>query len=312
MQRIFCLYTGGTIGCAPSPTGLIPQSGILTQPIRDLAQQTIPGWTIDFHELSPPLDSSSMGPTHWRTIAETIQAQRPHYQAIIILHGTDTLAWTAAALHWQLGQLEMPVIITGSQCPWLQPGSDAPANVALALRAATQGAPGVQIAFGGEILSGVASKKLDADADAAFGAPNAPTQAWAGDGAPQWVDPSLRIVAVKLYPGSETLLAQWLTSQQLDGLVLESYGSGNLPACQALHDALQLLASTGCIIINCTQCIAGEVRQGLYATGDSLNQLGAWPAGRRSAEAAVTWLYTQLGRAEPAILQQRWQSVALL
>jgi L-asparaginase len=329
MKRIFCLYTGGTIGCTDSPNGLIPMSGILPELIFKLNQQHIPSAEITLHEYSQALDSSSIGPQEWHTIAEQIASRLTQYDAFIILHGTDTMAWTGAALHWQLAHLPKPVILTGAQRPWIHAGSDAPANMRLALDAACSTRVGVYLAFGGLVLPAYCIKKLDADADMAYGAPNQPVQVTSpvitpsGEAASKQsavqaefaflpLDASRKVLALKLYPGCEAAICAMLGSQHWDGIVLESYGSGNLPNHAALINALRQQANHGCVIINCTQCIAGEVRQGLYAAGDILNQMGAWPAGRRTVEAASTWLYTHLGRATSDVLRQQWQFVASL
>ncbi|MGL4995885.1 MAG: asparaginase domain-containing protein, partial [Deefgea sp.] len=234
----------------------------------------------------------------------------------IVLHGTDTLAWTAAALHWQLAHIDKPVVVTGSQRPWLQSGSDAPANVELALRAATGPQAGVIVAFGGQLLPGYAVKKLDADADSAFAAPN-----WLGvwPNTPrenyrfQAVNPDLNILPIKLFPGTENWLAQSLSQEKAQGISIESYGSGNIPSNTQLQSTLLNLAQYGTTFINCTQCISGEVRQGHYAAGDFMHQIKALPAGRMSIEAATTWLYTAItANSTQESLAKAWQSAQLV
>ncbi|QLG88385.1 asparaginase [Chitinibacter bivalviorum] len=314
MKRIFCLYTGGTIGCVDSPNGLIPQHGILPKLISDLACSHIPSIEVTLHEYAQALDSAAMTPTHWRHIACDIAERVKHYDGFVVLHGTDTMAWTGAALHWQLENIHKPVILTGAQRPWIHAGSDAPANMQLALETAASDITGVHVAFGGLVLPAHCVKKLDADHDTAYGAPNAAhTNAMPTDQfALRAINPALNILALKLYPGCENAIASMIQTQTWDGMVIESYGSGNLPSHDGLTQALNEQAQRGAIIINCTQCIAGEVRQGLYATGDVFNTLGAWPAGRRTVEAARTWLYTHLGRSDKEVLRQAWQSVASL
>lgn len=312
MKRIFCLYTGGTIACVDGPNGLAPQQGILSKLISDLILDHIPEVKITLHEYATPLDSSAMTPSNWQQIAQDIASCIDDYDGFVVLHGTDTMAWTGAALHWQLANIHKPVILTGSQRPWVHAGSDAPANMLLALQSATSASAGVQLAFGGLLLPAHCVKKLDADHDTAYAAPNAPTTTPLNEQAFTHLplNPQHRILALKLYPGCEMAIAGMISSQTWDGIVVESYGSGNLPQHAALIAALQAQADHGAVMINCTQCIAGEVRQGLYAAGDVFNALGAWPAGRRSVEAATTWLYTHLGRQAPEVLRQQWQSVA--
>lgn len=316
-HRILCLYTGGTIGCVPTAQGLAPATGVLQQPLQSLVAKLQPqAIELTLRDYPQLLDSSSMQPKDWLRIAQDIDDAYEEFDGFIVLHGTDTLAWTAAALHWQLAQIAKPVVITGSQRPWLQSGSDAQSNVELALRAATGEQAGVIVAFGGQLLPGYAVKKLDADADAAFAAPN-----WQGiwPSAPsenyrlQLVDPNLNILPIKLFPGTESWLAQSLANKNIEGIVMETYGSGNPPAYTPLKLALLHLAQQGTLIINCTQCIRGEVRQGHYAAGDFMHQINALPAGRMSIEAATTWLYTAIkADSTPDRLAKAWQSAQLV
>jgi L-asparaginase len=292
-------------------------AGVLQQPIAKLlARDQFAHIQLTLREYPQLLDSSSMQPRDWLRIAKDIDADYANFDGFIVLHGTDTLAWTAAALHWQLAHIAKPVVITGSQRPWLVGGSDAPANFELALHAACGEQAGVMVAFGGQLLPGVAAKKIDADADCAFAAPNwqglwpvSPTAKYHF----QPVNPTLNILAIKLYPGTESWLAQSLNQSVIEGIAIEAYGSGNLPSNTLLHTALQQLAQNGTSIINCSQCLAGEVRQGHYAAGDFMQQIKALPAGRMSIEAATTWLYTAL---KPNLthdtLSKAWQSAQLM
>jgi L-asparaginase len=316
-QRILCLYTGGTIGCIPTTQGLAPAVGVLQEPLQKLlARLQLHQIELTLREYPQLLDSSSMQPKDWLRIAQDIHDNYHHFDGFIVLHGTDTLAWTAAALHWQLMQIAKPVVVTGSQRPWLESGSDATANVELAIRAATAQQAGILVAFGGQVLPGVFVKKLDADADAAFFAPN-----WQGTwpSAPtsnyffQPVDPSLRILPIKLFPGTESWLVQSLANQTIDGIAMETYGSGNPPAHTYLQSTLLHLAEQGTTFINCTQCIRGEVRQGHYAAGDFMHQINALPAGKMSIEAATTWLYTAIkSDSTQDSLAKAWQSAQLV
>ena len=316
-HRILCLYTGGTIGCISTAQGLAPATGVLQQPIQELAAKLQPeAIELTLREYPQLLDSSSMQPKDWLRIAQDIHDAYEQFDGFIVLHGTDTLAWTAAALHWQLAHIAKPVVITGSQRPWLQSGSDAQANVELALRAATGEQAGVIVAFGGQLMPGFAVKKLDADADAAFAAPN-----WSGVWPSaanenyrfQPVDPELNILPIKLFPGIENWLAQSLIQQNIRGMAIESYGCGNLPSNTHLESSLLSLAQRGTFFINCTQCLRGEVRQGHYAAGDFMHQINALPAGKMSIEAATTWLYTAIkADSTQDSLAKAWQSAQLV
>ncbi|WP_051534753.1 asparaginase [Deefgea rivuli] len=315
-QRILCLYTGGTIGCVPTAQGLAPMAGVLQEPIVELLASLPNQVQLTLREYPQLLDSSSMQPKDWLRIAKDIDAEYDHFDGFIVLHGTDTLAWTAAALHWQLAHIAKPVVITGSQRPWLMPNSDAPANFELALHAACGKQAGVMVAFGGQLLPGFAVKKLDADADCAFAAPNW-QEKWPAHPTEQYhfqpINPALNILAIKLFPGSEAWLAQSLNHQSFDGIAIEAYGSGNLPSNTQLESILTQLANQGTVFINCSQCIAGEVRQGHYAAGDFMQQINALPAGRMSIEAATTWLYTALtANSTQQMRAKAWQSAQLM
>lgn len=296
MKRILCLYTGGTIGSKPTSQGLAPAAGALQDLLTELAAHLPDQPDVTLLEYPQLLDSSSMGPADWNHIAADISARHDEFDGFVVLHGTDTLAFTAAALSFQLENLAKPVLLTGSQRPWLQTGSDASANVALALKNAAGGWPGVRVAFGGRLLPGTRVRKSDADHDQAFSAPN-----WNGiwPESPDYaspahcinVDPATRIAALKLYPGYS---CDWLAAalaQPLQGLVLETFGSGNLPDSPALIAALNQQAQSGAIIVNCSQCHAGKVQQGQYAASAALSAVGVIPAGDMTAEAALTKLY---------------------
>lgn len=296
MKRILCIYTGGTIGCLPTKHGLSPAPGALTEPLTDLASR-LPGEVqIVLMEYPELLDSSSMGPSDWNRIAADVAARHDDFDGFVILHGTDTLAYTAAALSFQLENLGKPVLLTGSQRPWRTTGSDAPANVAAALQNAAGSWPGVRVAFGGRLLPGTRARKSDADQDRAFSAPNWnnvwPEAPLTNASLSQIdIDPQARILGLKLYPGfSYDWIASGLTAP-LQAIVLECYGSGNLPSHSGLLNALQKQAESGALLVNCTQCHAGHVQQGHYAASSTLARLGALPAGDMTPEAALTKLY---------------------
>ncbi|SFN74576.1 L-asparaginase [Formivibrio citricus] len=298
MKRILCLYTGGTIGCLPTENGLAPAPGILSTPLQALAAGH--ALEVTLQEYPQLLDSSSMGPADWNRIGQDIAIQYDAFDGFVVLHGTDTLAYTAAALSFQLENLGKPVIVTGSQRPWLQDASDAPANVALALTAAASGIAGVRVAFGGKLLPGNGVRKVDADGDTAFDAPNWngewPAPRNSGDLRFTAIDPTSRVVGIKLYPGtSYDWLAQSLV-EPLQGIVLETYGSGNLPDHAGLIAALEKQAAAGAIIVNCTQCLRGMVRQGRYASSSALARIGALPAEDMTPEAALVKLYCMLAK----------------
>lgn len=301
MKRILCIYTGGTIGCKPTDHGFAPAPGALNKPLTDLAAHQSSAVEIELLEYPALLDSSSMGPADWNRIAADIITRHDDFDGFVILHGTDTLAYTAAALSFQLENLARPVLITGSQRPWLLANSDAPANVAEALRQAAGGWPGVRVTFGGRLLPGPRVRKSDADRDQAFSAPNWDghwPQIQAGTQPPACiaVNPQTRIIGLKLYPGfSHDWIAAALATP-VQAIVLECYGSGNLPDHPGLLTALQRQAESGALLVNGTQCQAGMVRQGHYAASSELSRLGALPAADMTPESALAKLYYLFAR----------------
>lgn len=300
MPSILCVYTGGTIGCEPSPEGLAPAAHILQAPIAALAREL--EISVDWLELEPLLDSSSMGPADWNRISAHIATDYADYTGFVILHGTDTLVYTAAALHYQFENLGKPIILTGSQRPWLQNGSDAPANVRAAFIAAATRPAGVRIVFGSQELPAWGARKIDTEADNAFMAPDWDGTWPAVEAAGPWrrlqIQPELAIAGFKLYPGaSYDLLAATLLQQPLAGLVLECYGTGNLPNHPQLLAALSQQARQGCHIVICSQCPHGPVHLGHYAASQPLAHWGATSAAGLTPEAALVRLYVQLSQA---------------
>ncbi|WP_375592352.1 asparaginase domain-containing protein [Chitiniphilus eburneus] len=308
--RILIIYTGGTIGMAPGPHGLAPLAGGLAVPLATHC----PG--AEVLEYSPLLDSSSMTPRHWLRIAQDIRTHADIFDGFLILHGTDTLAWTAAALAYQLQDLPHPVIVTGAMHPWHHVGGDAMGNIAAAW-AFLQGpaCPGVGVVFADALYRGVRVRKLDCESAAAFGSPNAPglgvfrAGMWQLDTArldvpaiprPQSkpLRPQTDILSLRLAPGFN---AEWFADQLAtappQGLLLEAYGSGNLPEHPGLLAVLGDLAARIPVAV-CTQCLRGSVRLGLYAAGGPLAAAGAFDAGDMTPEASLAKLYWVMAQAE--------------
>ncbi|MBE9610347.1 asparaginase [Chitinilyticum piscinae] len=312
-MRICCIYTGGTIGCQPGPEGLAPALDDVAERLHALLE---PRELLSFRSLPRLLDSSCMQPSDWQVIAREVAQALQDHDGVLLLHGTDTMAYTAAALSFMLDGLAQPVLLTGAQRPWFMPGSDAPANVQLALQALRQPQAGVWLAFGGELLHGRYVHKWDADADRAFIAPNAPAHARAPASVaarpvscrPLADDAS--VLALKLYPGcSAAWLGQGLLARPPDALVLECYGSGNLPDDPDLLAALLRLAGQGVPIVVASQCPAGTVRLGVYQAGSVLARIGAIPAGRLGSAACVAQLHVLLAEcANTDELRSRWQN----
>lgn len=324
-KKVLVVYAGGTIGCAGEP--LKPMAaGLFESLLRPHAAADWPAlsWQLDSFEV--PLDSASMQPAHWVRLAQHIIDAYADYDAFVILHGTDTMAWSAAALSFLLLGLDKPVILTGAQRPLAQADSDAPANLRLAMHAAVLGVPEVCIAFGGQLLRGNRAIKIHAFSDGAFASPDYPALGVWQDGAllpdasaglpppPHWMALSdglvrslaherLRqievglgeasVIALNLFPGlSAGLLRTVLqhTRPVVRGLVLSAYGAGNAPDSTELLEALRAAHAAGVVTVVVTQTRGGGVDLGQYETGEGLRQAGAIGGGDMTAETALAKL----------------------
>ncbi|MBM3114673.1 asparaginase [Jeongeupia naejangsanensis] len=291
----------------PGPAGLAPVPGALTERLQQLAPDA------DLIEYTPLLDSSAMGPAHWNRIATDIIGRGYEYDGFLVLHGTDTLAWTASALSMLLRGLNKPVLLTGAMRPWFEPGSDAPGNVkaALALLGRPEGFAEVGVVMANQLWRGCRVRKLDCDDDDAFAAPNElplgrfaaggwefalarfrlPAKGVSPDVLP--VNDAARVLHVQLAPGfSVEWLADALRNAAPDALLLQSFGSGNVPAHPDLLSVLADLA-VRIPVVNLSICPRGTARPGLYAAG-VLADGAMLDGGQMTPEAALTKLYAVL------------------
>jgi L-asparaginase len=278
----------------------------------ELRHESMPDVTV--HEYDPLLDSSNMTPAQWVKIANDIATHYDHYDGFVVLHGTDTMAYTASALPFMLRGLAKPVVITGSQIPLCEVRNDARENLITSLLIASKyDIPEVCLYFGGKLLRGCRAVKVSADGFAAFDSPNFPRLGTAGiDIDIHWnyvrrVDASERLVveefgspvvsALRLFPGISPELVRNVLRPPLQGLVLEAYGVGNGPDQDAeFLAALAEAAARGVVIVDCTQCLEGAVNLSEYATGSALARAGVISGYDMTAEAALTKLYHLFSR----------------
>ncbi|AYR21325.1 asparaginase [Alcaligenes faecalis] len=310
-RRILVLHTGGTIGMERSSQGYRPMAQFGTTLRQHLATLSgLPDY--DFIELAPLIDSANLLPSHWLKIARELRTHWNRYEGFVILHGTDTLAWTASALSFLFQGADRPIILTGSQIPLLEPRSDAPANLGTALMLASSPASrGVTIFFGGTLLQGNRSTKSSSTDFQAFSSPNVPALARAGihlpsqPPAPEAVPAHNAIIdtldahavmVLTVYPGlSATQINALTETPSLRGLVLCSYGAGNLPDTDpALLEALARIVKRGIVVVNRTQCAHGPVVHGTYATSSTLERIGIVSASDMTLEAAFAKLHILL------------------
>jgi L-asparaginase len=316
MKRIYIAYTGGTIGMRRTDEGYAPQPGFLAEQMArmpELGDPRMPAYTL--HEYEPLLDSSNMRPADWVRIGRDIVGHYDEYDGFIVLHGTDTMAYTASALPFFIRGLDKPVIITGSQIPLSQVRNDARINLITSMMIAAEApVPEVTLYFGNRLLRGCRSTKVHAEGLEAFDSPNYPPLA--AIGVDVHVDPShllrgqrellahlerprlaepLReptIGAFRLFPGVSSELMANVLQPPLEGLVLHTYGVGNGPdRDEALLEVMRDATERGVVVVACTQCLRGSVRLGEYATGASLARAGVISGYDMTTEAALCKLY---------------------
>lgn len=305
-KRVAILYTGGTIGMKPTPDGYAPEPGHLSRlmaSMPDFSAPEVPAYVI--REYEPLLDSSNMGPRHWQIIARDIAELYAGFDGFIVIHGTDTMAYTASALPFMLEGLDKPVILTGSQIPLCEIRSDGRDNLITALMIIAQApVPEVCLCFGNRLLRGCRATKVDAAGFQAFDSPNYPDLGTIGvtirtrrpcmppETARKLTIHALseaRVGALRLFPGISAELVANVLRSPLQGLVLETYGMGNGPSDdRALMAVLAEACGRGVVIVNCTQCLRGAVNQSGYQAGSALAACGVASGADMTPEAALT------------------------
>jgi len=308
-ERILVLNAGGTIGMGPEPSG-----ALAPLPVADLIAHARPrddaGFGVTFASFRQPLDSSRMRPADGVMIADAIVTLAPGHTGIVVLHGTDTLAYTASALSFMLAGVDRPIVLTGAQRPISEYRSDAPQNLTTACMIASPRThdlpivPEVSVWFYDRLLRGNRTTKVDADSYTGFASPNVPPLGQAG--VTLKIDSSgllapgkapLRrvagvcpdVAAVRLHPAlGASDLETILSRPGLRGAVIEAYGSGNGPTEPDFLEVMRRAHDSGIAIVITTQCGAGTVRQGYYAAGAALFETGAVSGLDLTFESAIT------------------------
>ena len=318
--RILIVYTGGTIGMTEDlATGaLVPFS--FDHLMRNVPKIGRLGYALDHVEIDPPIDSSNMNPAHWAQVAKMIADAYDDFDGFVVLHGTDTMAYTASALSFMLRGLAKPVILTGSQLPIGEIREDGTENLITALQIAAartgDGAPMVQevaISFGRHLWRGNRAMKVSSTNFGAFASYNYPPLADmdlhivyrerllarpAADAtlAPLYAMDDAVAVAF-LYPGiTEAVLRPQLLAPGAKAVVLRTFGAGNAPTETWFTDLVAEAVGAGKVVVNVTQCPAGGVEEKRYATGDALAKAGVVSGCDMTCEAALTKLMHLFGQ----------------
>lgn len=308
-KRVCMIYTGGTIGMVPSEQGYVPNSDRFLEMlngIQDLHHPDMADW--DLVEFDPLLDSSDITVKEWNKMGRAIAERYDDYDGFVILHGTDTMAYSASALSFMLENLGKPVIFTGAQIPLCELRSDGRDNIVNSLAIAASGrVHEVCLYFDGKLLRGNRSTKKSSDQFQAFESPNAPVLAEVGISI-RYNEAELRpagvgilrlqefqeipIGVLKMFPGIQLELFESIMTEKLKGIVLETFGAGNIPSYNhALLPMIEKAYRSGTILTICTQCMQGTVSLGAYATSKALQEIGAVSGRDMTTEAAVAKLY---------------------
>lgn len=319
-SKVLIIYTGGTIGMIRNAeTGALETFNFehLSHHVPEMKSFD---FIIDSYQFNPPIDSSDMDPSLWEELVEIIKKNYENYDGFVILHGTDTMAYTASALSFMLEGLSKPVILTGSQLPIDILRTDGKENLLTAIElAAAKDENGkarvaeVCIFFERKLLRGNRVTKADAEQFDAFCSYNYPPLATVGVDIkyndnfihkPQSEVPFTPnaatengIIALTLFPGiCQQLLEDVLKTPYIKGIILRTFGSGNAPRHAWLTEALTQASQQGKVIVNITQCQGGSVEMGRYETGLQLLKSGVISGKDMTLEAAITKLMILFGR----------------
>ena len=321
-SKVLLIYTGGTIGMIKDY-----ETGVLRAFEFDNLYKRIPELShldcqISVHSFEKVIDSSDMNPQHWIAIAEVIEKEYDHFDGFVVLHGSDTMSYSASAMSFMLEGLSKPVIFTGSQLPIGDLRTDAKENLITSIQLAALKENGksviqeVGLYFEYKLYRGNRTTKINAEHFQAFASPNYPLLVESGVHLklmrenlwhPQkktslrvWKEFEQEVVIIKMFPGITKLTLEGILSlPSLKGVILETYGSGNAPTYPWLVDVLQKAIQRGIHIVNVTQCIGGSVIMGKYEASEALRKMGIIDGKDLTTESAVVKLMILLKKRIP-------------
>lgn len=317
--KILIIYTGGTIGMIENSETHALEPFNFDHLLQNVPKIKMLDFDIEHYEFPKPIDSSDMSPEHWSEMAKVIEEKYEDYDGFVVLHGTDTMAYTASALSYMLENLDKPVIITGSQLPIGEVRTDGEENLITALQIAAardkDGGPMVRevaILFDNDLLRGNRSTKFSSDNFKAFKTNNYPNLATIGlgitfhpsslwrseNGEPLKVHTKMdaNVIYLDLFPGiSESTVRHILNTPGLKGVVMKTFGAGNGPTGEWFQKLLRDAIKREIVVVNVTQCMTGSVMPYRYSTGMAMSSSGVVPGHDMTSEAAITKLMYLFG-----------------
>ena len=320
-SSLLLIYTGGTIGMKEDPSIQALRPFDFSQILAEVPELRKFAYKIDSQTFDPLIDSSDIEPESWKTLVKIIEERYDEYDGFVILHGTDTMAYSASALSFMIEGLTKPVIFTGSQLPIGVPRTDGKENLISAVEIAaakdSEGhaiVPEVCICFDNVLMRGNRTTKINSSNFRAFRSENLPPLAEAGisikyntdlirkpadwNARPLFhKDIDTRVSILKIHPGiTPQVVRSILCSPESRAVIIETYGAGNAPSRSWFTDIVKEASDMGKVILNVTQCIAGSVDMDIYATGKSLKAAGVLNGYDSTTEGALAKLFHILGQ----------------
>lgn len=320
-SALLLIYTGGTIGMKQDMKDLTLKPFDFSQILDEVPEIRKFAFKIDTYSFEPPIDSSDVEPSLWQDLARLIKEKYEDYDGFIILHGTDTMSYSASALSFMLDGLTKPVIFTGSQLPIGVPRTDGKENLISAVEIASakdeEGHPEVPevcVCFDSLLMRGNRSTKVNSEVFRAFQSPNFPPLAEAGINIRynneyirkpnDWyqsltinTELDTRVSILKIHPGiTPEVVRNILCGKDTRAIIMETYGSGNAPTRDWFLDIVKESSAMNKIIVNVTQCLAGTVNMNIYANGKALERAGVIDGYDSTTESALAKLFYLMGK----------------